>query len=176
MSLADLSDEIDRTVADLAPEENLLREHPQRLVRRARLDSGFSRVRSVLAHRQGLPRAGVKDSRHERFDTEDRDDHDDRHNHPGPGAGRHRAVSGSGTMPLRPAASTTRVRGSGGWILPPGPGDGWGFPNNNPDGYGWSDPGPFLPLGADRTAEYYFRAISRCPSTRRSWERTTIRT
>src|SRR5208337_1891439 len=113
MSLADLSDEIDRTVADLAPEENLLREHPQRLVRRARLDSGFSRVRSVLAHRQGLPRAGVKDSRHERFDTEDRDDHDDRHNHPGPGAGRHRAVSRPGAMPLRPAAPPwvrTRIR------------------------------------------------------------------
>ena len=47
--------------------------------------------------------------------------------------------------------------GSGGWILPPGPGDGWGFPNKNPDGYGWSDPGPLLPLGADRTAEYNFR-------------------
>ena len=66
--------------------------------------------------------------------------------------------------------------GSGGWILPPGPGDGWGFPNKNPDGYGWSDPGPLLPLGADRTGEYNFRAISRCPSTRLALERTTIRT
>ncbi len=44
---------------------------------------------------------------------------------------------------------------SGGWIQPPGPGDGWGFPNNNPDGYGWHDPGVFLPLGADRDAEYF---------------------
>ena len=45
--------------------------------------------------------------------------------------------------------------GPGRWVLPPGPGDGWGFPNNNPDGYGWNDPGQLLPLGADRTAEYY---------------------
>ncbi len=43
----------------------------------------------------------------------------------------------------------------GRWVMPPGPGDGWGFPNNNPDGYGWVDPGPLLPLGPDRTAEYY---------------------
>ena len=46
-------------------------------------------------------------------------------------------------------------RGPGRWVLPPGPGDGWGFPNNNPDGYGWHDVGPYLPLGADRTAEYF---------------------
>ncbi len=46
--------------------------------------------------------------------------------------------------------------GSGGWIEPDGPGDGWGFPNNNPDGYGWHDSAPFLPLGANRTPEYYF--------------------
>ena len=45
---------------------------------------------------------------------------------------------------------------SGGYVEPPGPGDGWGFPNGNPDGYGWHDPAPYLPLGADRTAEYYF--------------------
>ena len=31
-----------------------------------------------------------------------------------------------------------------------------GFPNGNPDGYGWVDYGVYLPLGADRTAEYYF--------------------
>jgi hypothetical protein len=42
------------------------------------------------------------------------------------------------------------------YILPPGPGDGWGFPNDNPDNYGWVDYGVFLPLGADRTAEYFF--------------------
>ena len=41
-------------------------------------------------------------------------------------------------------------------IMPPGPGDGWGFPNGNPDHYGWVDYGVNLPLGADRTAEYYF--------------------
>jgi hypothetical protein len=41
-------------------------------------------------------------------------------------------------------------------IMPPGPGDGWGFPNGNPDGYGWVDYEDNLPLGADRTAEYYF--------------------
>jgi hypothetical protein len=42
------------------------------------------------------------------------------------------------------------------YILPPGPGDGWGFPNGFPDGYGWFDHSPYLPLGPDRTAEYYF--------------------
>ncbi len=45
---------------------------------------------------------------------------------------------------------------SGGWVLPTGPGYGWGFPNGNPDGYGWFDHGVFLPLGADRTGEYFF--------------------
>src|SRR5271155_1157234 len=42
------------------------------------------------------------------------------------------------------------------YILPPGPGDGWGFPGDNPDKYGWTDYDVYLPLGADRTAEYYF--------------------
>jgi hypothetical protein len=46
--------------------------------------------------------------------------------------------------------------GGGGWILPPGPGDGWGFPNGSPDGLGWYSVGDRLPLGADRTPEYYF--------------------
>jgi hypothetical protein len=41
-------------------------------------------------------------------------------------------------------------------ILPPGPGYGWGFPNGNPDGFGWYNIGDYLPLGADRTPEYYF--------------------
>jgi hypothetical protein len=41
-------------------------------------------------------------------------------------------------------------------ILPPGPGDGWGFPNDSPDRYGWADYGTYLPLGADRTADYFF--------------------
>jgi hypothetical protein len=43
-----------------------------------------------------------------------------------------------------------------GRILPPGPGWGWGFPNGNPDGYGWADYGTYLPLGGDRTPDYYF--------------------
>lgn len=41
-------------------------------------------------------------------------------------------------------------------IVPPGPGNGWGFPNGNPDHYGWVDYGVDLPLGADRTPDYYF--------------------
>jgi hypothetical protein len=41
-------------------------------------------------------------------------------------------------------------------IVPPGPGNGWGFPNDNPDHYGWVDYGVDLPLGADRTADYFF--------------------
>jgi hypothetical protein len=47
-------------------------------------------------------------------------------------------------------------RNQGGWVLPDGPGNGWGFPNGNPDGFGWFDNGVFLPLGANRTPEYYF--------------------
>jgi hypothetical protein len=50
----------------------------------------------------------------------------------------------------------------GGRILPPGPGYGWGFRNGNPDGYGWVDYGTFLPLGADRTAEYFFPRYWAC--------------
>jgi hypothetical protein len=42
------------------------------------------------------------------------------------------------------------------YILPSGPENGWGFPNGAPDHYGWVDYGVYLPLGADRTAEYYF--------------------
>ncbi len=45
---------------------------------------------------------------------------------------------------------------SAGWILPPGPGDGWGFPNGDPHNAGWYSPGHYLPLGADRTVDYYF--------------------
>ncbi len=41
-------------------------------------------------------------------------------------------------------------------FLPPYPGDGVGFPNDDPDLFGWIDEGTFLPLGADRTPEYYF--------------------
>jgi hypothetical protein len=46
---------------------------------------------------------------------------------------------------------------SGPRIMPPGPGYGWGFPNGNPDGYGFWDAGTNLPLGANRTGDYFFR-------------------
>jgi hypothetical protein len=54
---------------------------------------------------------------------------------------------------------------SNGWILPPGPGYGWGFPNGDPDGYGWFDHGVYLPLGADRTPEYYFPRYFALPAS-----------
>src|SRR4051794_20559335 len=52
----------------------------------------------------------------------------------------------------------------GGGILPPGGGYGWGFPNGNPDGYGYWDAGIYLPLGADRTSEYFFRRYYSAPA------------
>jgi hypothetical protein len=52
---------------------------------------------------------------------------------------------------------------SGGFVEPPGPGDGWGFPNGNPDGYGWHNIGGYLPLGANRTTEYFFRRYFSVP-------------
>jgi hypothetical protein len=36
-------------------------------------------------------------------------------------------------------------------------GYGPGFPNGNPDGYGYVDYGTHLPLGADRTADWYYQ-------------------
>jgi hypothetical protein len=48
--------------------------------------------------------------------------------------------------------------------MPPGPGYGWGFPNGNPDGYGYWDPGCYLPLGADRTVDYFFRRYYAVPA------------
>jgi len=51
-----------------------------------------------------------------------------------------------------------------GRILPPGPDNGWGFPNGNPDGIGWYEVGASLPLGADRTPEYYFRRYHALPA------------
>jgi hypothetical protein len=47
--------------------------------------------------------------------------------------------------------------------MPPGPGYGWGFRNGNPDGYGFWDAGIHLPLGADRTSDYYFRRYYSVP-------------
>ena len=61
--------------------------------------------------------------------------------------------------------------GPGGNILRDGPGNGWGFPNGAPDGYGWVDYGYALPLGANRTPDYYFPrnfslpAVQLVPST-----------
>jgi hypothetical protein len=69
------------------------------------------------------------------------------------------ALGGSGQVPDQapcPHHHRHLCEGSGGFILPDGPGDGWGFPNGNPDGYGYFDQGHFLPLGANRTAEYFF--------------------
>ena len=51
----------------------------------------------------------------------------------------------------------------GPYVLPDGPGNGWGFPNGQPDGYGWYDTGDRLPLGANRTSEYYFRRYYAIP-------------
>jgi len=39
----------------------------------------------------------------------------------------------------------------------PAPNLGPGFPNGNPDGYGYVDYGTYLPLGADRTPDWYFQ-------------------
>ncbi len=55
----------------------------------------------------------------------------------------------------RGTAGAYRTHNPGGRIMPDGPGAGWGFPNGNPDGYGWTDYSTFVPLGANRTADYY---------------------
>ncbi len=76
------------------------------------------------------------------------------------------ALGGTGQCPdpaQCPYGQQHHHHGSGGWILPPGPGDGWGFPNKNPDSNGWFDPGPLLPLGADRTTGYNFRRYFAVP-------------
>ena len=52
---------------------------------------------------------------------------------------------------------------NGGRIMPPGPGYGWGFPNGNPDGFGYWDNGTALPLGANRTPDYYFPRYNALP-------------
>ncbi len=53
----------------------------------------------------------------------------------------------------------------GGRITPPGPGYGWGFPNGNPDGFGYVDYGSTLPLGANRTPDYFFRRYFALPAS-----------
>jgi hypothetical protein len=54
-------------------------------------------------------------------------------------------------------------RQGGNHVMPPGPGYGVGFPNGNPDGYGWVDFKDYLPLGADRTPDYFFRRYYALP-------------
>ncbi len=79
-------------------------------------------------------------------------------------------VSSIVSMSLALAVSSTggifarHTPAQGGQILAPGPGSGYGFPNGNPDGYGWFDHGTALPLGADRTAEYYFPRYLSAPA------------
>ena len=69
-------------------------------------------------------------------------------------------LMGSSIASLALAVSIASTGGlfhkSGGRIMPEGPGYGWGFPNGNPDKYGWVDYGTYLPLGANRTPDYYF--------------------
>lgn len=48
-------------------------------------------------------------------------------------------------------------KSKGNKVMPPGPGYGIGFPNGNPDGYGWVDYGTNLPIGGDRTPDYFFQ-------------------
>lgn len=82
---------------------------------------------------------------------------------PRPGAS-HVHSATHGTAPDAPPGFFQH--GGRGFILPPGPGDGWGFPNGAPDHYGWYGVGTSLPLGADRTPEYYFpRFLTTPPQT-----------
>ncbi len=57
------------------------------------------------------------------------------------------------------------LHNDGGFVTPPGPGLGWGFPNGNPDGHGYYDYGRTVPMGADRTPDYYFRRQYTMPAT-----------
>jgi hypothetical protein len=63
------------------------------------------------------------------------------------------------TLALAMGATGGLFSGGGGGNRPPGPvpNYGPGFPNGNPDGYGYIDYGTYLPLGADRTADWYFQ-------------------
>lgn len=66
-------------------------------------------------------------------------------------------AAGTGTWTDHgPSCPNHPHRHAGGRIVVDGPGPGWGFPNGNPDGYGWVDYGDALPLGANRTIDYYF--------------------
>ncbi len=52
----------------------------------------------------------------------------------------------------------------GGRIMVDGPGLGWGFRNGNPDGYGWVDYSQGLPLGINRSPDYYFPRYHAVPA------------
>jgi hypothetical protein len=70
------------------------------------------------------------------------------------------SVASTGQHP----ASCPHCGGGAAQPMPPGPGYGWGFPNGNPDGYGFWDAGTYLPLGADRTVDYFFRRYYSVPA------------
>ena len=53
--------------------------------------------------------------------------------------------------------STGGLFSGAGRNTPPAVNVGPGFPNGNPDGYGYVDYGTYLPLGADRTTDWYFQ-------------------
>jgi hypothetical protein len=52
----------------------------------------------------------------------------------------------------------------GGRIMVDGPYPGWGFRLGNPDGYGWVDYSQGLPLGDNRTPDYYFPRYHAVPA------------
>jgi hypothetical protein len=76
-------------------------------------------------------------------------------------------MTGIATLALAVSISSTGGiffhRQGGNKVLPPGPGYGVGFPNGNPDGYGWVDFQDYIPLGADRTPDYFFRRYFAMP-------------
>ena len=49
-------------------------------------------------------------------------------------------------------------------VLPPQPGYGVGYRNGNSDNYGYVEVGDKLPLGADRTPDYFFRRYTAVPA------------
>ncbi len=76
-------------------------------------------------------------------------------------------MMGLATLALAVSVSSTGGiffhRQGGNKVLPPLPGYGVGFPNGNQDGYGWVDFQDYLPLGADRTPDYFFRRYFAMP-------------
>jgi hypothetical protein len=52
----------------------------------------------------------------------------------------------------------------GGRIMVDGPYPGWGYRRDNPDGYGWVDYSGGLPLGDNRSPDYYFPRYHAAPA------------